>query len=83
MWFLDRKVLLIKENLAKRNWEGSLKCCFCDSDETVHHLFISCPLARIVRRIINIIFNLPPPTSITNLFGNWLTGLDNKIKAHI
>lgn len=41
MWFLDRQVLLTKDNLAKRNWEESLKCCFCESDETVQHLFVS------------------------------------------
>jgi hypothetical protein len=46
MWFLHTKVLLTKDNLVKRNWNGSTKCCFCDSMETVRHLFISCPFAH-------------------------------------
>jgi hypothetical protein len=48
MWFLNKKVLLIRDNLAKMNWNGSTKCCFCDSKETVNHLFISCPFAKLV-----------------------------------
>lgn len=83
MRFLDRQVLLTKDNLATQNWAGSLKCCFCDSDESVQHFFLACPLARIICRIIFCTFNLPPPTSITNMFGNWLNGVDTNIKAQI
>lgn len=39
MRFLNRQVLLTKDNLATQNWAGSLKCCFCDSDESVQHFF--------------------------------------------
>lgn len=28
MWFLQREVVLTKDNLAKRNWHGSKKYCF-------------------------------------------------------
>jgi hypothetical protein len=31
MWFMSNKVLLTKDNLAKRKWKGCQKCCFCDS----------------------------------------------------
>jgi hypothetical protein len=48
MWFLSNKVLLTKDNLAKRKWNGCQNCCFCDSTETVNHLFISCPCAKII-----------------------------------
>ena len=41
MWFLYQKVILTKDNLAKRNWNG-IKCCsFCDIDETIQHLFLN------------------------------------------
>ena len=36
MWFLYRKVILTKDNLARRNWHGCKTCCFCDQDETIH-----------------------------------------------
>ena len=58
MWFLRRKVILTKDNLAKRKWEGSKKCCFCDQDETIQHLFIDCPLAKMVWRIVHMAFNI-------------------------
>jgi hypothetical protein len=83
MWFLNSKVLLTKDNLAKRNWHGCMKCCFCDSIETVEHLFLSCPFARIIWRMLFFTYNIPPPTNITNMFGNWLNGVDKHDKARI
>jgi hypothetical protein len=47
MWFLHNKVLLTKDNLAKRNWKGCTKCCFCGAEETIEHLFIACPLSKL------------------------------------
>ena len=78
MWFLQNKVLLTKDNLVKRNWVGCTKCCFCGSQETIEHLFISCPFARLLWRIVNFAFDLQPPTNITSMFGNWLNGIDRK-----
>jgi hypothetical protein len=81
MWFLNSKVLLTKDNLAKRNWHGCTKCCFCDSMESVEHLFLYCPFARIVW--VYFTYNILPPTNITNMFGNWLNGVDRNDEARI
>jgi hypothetical protein len=35
MWFFHHKVLLTKDNLSKRNWEGSKTCYFCHKEETI------------------------------------------------
>ena len=83
MWFLNRKVILTKDNLAKRNWTGDKHCVFCQSNETVEHLFISCTFAQDVWRLIHFTFNISPPTSIANMFGNWLAGIDKETKARI
>ena len=83
MWFVYKKVILTKDNLVKRNWHGCVKCCFCDQDETIQHLFISCPFTKMLWRIIFMTFNIPSPLNITNLFGNWLNGVAKKDKAHI
>jgi hypothetical protein len=83
MWFLNIKVLLTKENSAKRKWTGCQKCYLCDSMETVHHLFISHPFAKILWRMIYFTFNIPPPANIINMFGNWLNGVDKMDKARI
>jgi hypothetical protein len=39
LWLLYREEILTKDNLVKRNWRGFEKCCFCNSYETVQHLF--------------------------------------------
>jgi hypothetical protein len=82
MWFLYQRVLLTKDNLAKWNWQGSKKCSHCDQDETIH-LFIECPLAKVVWRIVHMAFSLLPPKNITNLFGNWLAGVNKQERAQI
>jgi hypothetical protein len=78
MWFLHKKVILTKENLHKRNWQGCTTCCFCDQEETIQHLFISCPFAKMIWRIVFMTFNIPPPFNITNMFENWLKGVAKK-----
>ncbi len=35
MWYLLKGVVLIKDNLARRSWNGSLKYCFCMKNETI------------------------------------------------
>jgi hypothetical protein len=83
MWLLRGKVLFTKDNIVKRKWKGRMKCCFCDSKETVQHLFISCRFVHIIWRMIYFTDNLPPPTSITNMFGNWLNGIPKNDKARL
>jgi hypothetical protein len=56
---------------------------FLCAQESVEHLFLACPFAKLVWRMVYFAFNLPPPTNITNLFGNWLNGVDKKAKERI
>jgi hypothetical protein len=83
MWFLHQKVILTKDNLAKRNWTGCKKCAFCDSEESINHLFFACPFARLIWRVVQFTFDIPPPTNVTNMFGNWLNGVEKQTKARI
>jgi hypothetical protein len=71
MWFLSNKVLLTKDNLAKRNWNECTKCVFCGEQETVEHLFIDCPLAKLfcARLISLLIFHLQPVLRICLVIG--------------
>jgi hypothetical protein len=78
MWFLHRKVILTKDNLIKRNWNGNDSCCFCVNDESIQHLFFECPLAKLIWRIIHMTFGLEPPKNTAHLFGNWLKGIPKK-----
>jgi hypothetical protein len=78
IWFLYRKVILTKDNLTKRGWTGCTKCVFCGTQETSDHLFLSCSFARLVWRVVHFTYNIPPPTNVNNLFGNWLNEIDKK-----
>ena len=83
MWFLNRRVILTKDNLIRRRWTGCKKCVFCDMDESMEHLFISCRLASQIWRLIHFTFNITPPANMTNLFGRWLNGIDKVTKSRI
>ena len=83
LWFLQRKVLLTRDNLIKQRWTDCKKCVFCDADESVEHLFISCPSTRKIWRLIHFTFNISPPLNIKNMFDNWLNGIDKNTKARI
>ena len=48
MWFVHKGVILTKDNLLKRSWIGNSRCCFCDHNETIKHLFLECPLAKLL-----------------------------------
>jgi hypothetical protein len=45
--------------------------------------FFQCCLARSIWSVIQVASTLFPPRSITNIFGNWLNGIDNRFKKHI
>lgn len=62
LWYLCQGVVLTKDNLAKRNWQGSTRCCFCHHEETIKHLFFDCRLARTVWSIIQSASGLFPTT---------------------
>jgi hypothetical protein len=41
LWMIWHNAIATKDNLLKRNWHGSFTCQFCDSAETISHLFFS------------------------------------------
>jgi hypothetical protein len=47
LWYLGRGVILTKVNLAKGEWTGSMKCCFCNQNETIQHIFLIVTLSGI------------------------------------
>ncbi|WVZ53529.1 hypothetical protein U9M48_004457, partial [Paspalum notatum var. saurae] len=68
VWFLFKGVILTKDNLLKRHWSGDGQCCFCDTNETIQHLFFDCHVAWFVWRVVFLAFDLRPPTNINELF---------------
>jgi exonuclease III len=83
LWFLQRGVILTKDNLARKNWKGSQHCIFCNRNETIQHLFLDCPCAKMIWRIIFFATSLQQPRSIRHMFGNWLSNQHKKVKNMI
>lgn len=79
LWFLLNGVILTKDNLAKRQWNGSTKCCFCSLYETIQHLFFDCHFAKFIWRAVHISSGINLPSSISHMFGNWLMGINRKL----
>jgi hypothetical protein len=82
-WYLRRGVIITKNNLAICNWHGSKRCVFCHQDETIKHIFFQCRFARSIWSIIQAASSLYPPTSVANVFGNWLHGIDHRFRMLI
>jgi hypothetical protein len=76
---LYKRVILTKDNLAKRNWQECKKCAFCHQ-ETIKHLFFHCHFARSIWSIVQIGSTLYPPSRVTNIFGNLRNGVDQRFK---
>ena len=80
MWYLLKGVTLTKDNLAMRRWKRSVRCCFCNLDETIQHLFFDCPNAKFIWRLVQVVFNLPMPLNVNDIFTNWLNGINKKLR---
>ena len=48
---------------------------FLSSNETIAHLFFDCHVARLLWRIIHIMFGIKRPSNIVHRFGIWLSGM--------
>ena len=81
LWYLGKGVILTKDNLAKRNWQGDKTCCYCHEPETIRHLFFDCRSARMVWNLIHLATDISSPTGVENMFGSWLTNFDNHFRA--
>lgn len=74
LWLVLRNSILTKDNPLRRGWHGSKLCQFCGREETVEHLFLSCPLAKYTWTVLACTFNFQwMPVTIQSLLGGWLS----------
>ncbi len=83
MWCLLKGVVLTKDNLARRNWNGSLRCSFCLKNESIQHFFFDCHLAKFMWRAVQFSFGFNLPVSVSHIFDGWLLGVDKKMSKLI
>jgi hypothetical protein len=48
LWLIWHNAIATKDNLLKRNWNGSASCQFCHQNESISHLFFDCVAAKYV-----------------------------------
>jgi hypothetical protein len=56
---------------------------FCHENESIKHLFFQWCFTRSIWSVIQVALTLFPPCSVTNIFRNWLNGIDYRVKRHI
>jgi hypothetical protein len=56
---------------------------WCWGSMEAHTLFLSCPFAEDIWRIVFLTYYITPPTNIKNMFGKWLNSIDKMTKARI
>jgi hypothetical protein len=78
MWYIQKEVVLTKDNLTKRNWNRGKKCCFCHMNETIKHLFYECYYAKFMWGLSNLAFNIVPPCNVRHMYGTWLNQFGRK-----
>ena len=49
--------------------------------ETIKHLFFDCRFAQAVWGLIFFAFGIPNPSSTTNMFGSWMSGLNKNLRS--
>jgi hypothetical protein len=56
---------------------------FCHQDETINHLFFQYRFVRSIWSLIQVASSLYPLTSVANIFGNWLHGINLRFQTLI
>jgi hypothetical protein len=69
LWYLKKGVILTKDNLVRRNWNGDKKCCFCHSPESIQHLFLDCAYAKLLWRAVHMLLT----AASTLCWAIWIT----------
>jgi hypothetical protein len=81
MWYLKKGVVLTKDNLVRRNWNGDKTCCFCHLPETIQHLFFDCAYAKFLWRAVHLLCGFSPPLGMSDLFARWSKVANKRINS--
>jgi hypothetical protein len=77
LWLLYREVILIKDNLVKRNWHKNEMCSFCSNKEIIQHLYFDCALANFIWRVVHLVARPSLPNNIRHMFGAWVRDMNS------
>jgi hypothetical protein len=69
LWLIWHNAIATKDNMKKRKWIGSFTCQFCPADETITHLFFTCPMAAYMWSTISTVLGVfTRPSCFTQYF---------------
>lgn len=80
LWYIQNGVILTRDNLHKRNWKGCKSCVFCDTNETINHLFFQCPFAKFLWRLIELCTGVATPRNVEHCFSSWIQSFSVSIQ---
>jgi hypothetical protein len=83
LWYLFKGVILTKDNLVRRQWQGDRKCLFVFLT-TLYNIY---SLTVILLNSCGVLFMFPLiyylQLAFTILFTGWLNGINRKLKSKI
>jgi hypothetical protein len=69
LWLIWHNAIATKDNMLRRGWSGNTRCQFCNENESILHLFFSCPAAKFVWSCVARSIGAPTcPGSFTQYF---------------
>jgi hypothetical protein len=72
---LEQKVILTKEIMRKRKWQGDPSCYMCGDPEDCDHLMFSCPVSRVIWGVIAKCFYQTMRPMNYEQYWAWILGL--------
>jgi hypothetical protein len=72
LWLIWHNAISTKDNMVRRGWIGSAKCQFCDENESILHLFFTCPAAKFVWSCVARSIGAPTRPSSFSQFFCWI-----------
>jgi len=83
LWLIEQKAILTRDNMVRRNWPGNPSCNFCNNDESINHLFFTCPTAKVVWSIVARSIGAINIPSSFDQFWNWcISWIPASIQLH-
>jgi len=80
IWLLHKGVILTKDNLIRRRWQGS-KLVFVQRMKQYVIFLLS--LCKFPLEYFLVTFGLQPPFNVAHMFSSWLNGVEKTIKHQI
>ena len=77
LWLLANNKLLTRDNLAKRRDVEDLSCLFCSENETCHHLFFDCFVAKLIWPVIHELFGVQVGNDLESVARWWISNSKN------